>query len=155
MCAAVCAGVVVSPVLHVQRSVQSVHYVLCLCCLLSCETSTLSPPPPPPPSTPLGPHAPQVRRFHGPRSPSLKCWPRASSSTATWTMYLPPASQVGSAARPQSASFVRPLPYVSCLCLTVPLVVNTPSYPGKNLLLYFSAHWCPPCQAFTPKLVKW
>lgn len=22
------------------------------------------------------------------------------------------------------------------------------------ILLYFSAHWCPPCQAFTPKLVK-
>ena len=22
------------------------------------------------------------------------------------------------------------------------------------LLLYFSAHWCPPCQAFTPKLVE-
>lgn len=25
---------------------------------------------------------------------------------------------------------------------------------GKNILMYFSAHWCPPCRAFTPKLVE-
>ncbi|KAH0852217.1 hypothetical protein HID58_094155, partial [Brassica napus] len=25
---------------------------------------------------------------------------------------------------------------------------------AKNILLYFSAHWCPPCRAFTPKLVE-
>lgn len=25
----------------------------------------------------------------------------------------------------------------------------------KYLAVYFSAHWCPPCRAFTPDLVKW
>ena len=24
----------------------------------------------------------------------------------------------------------------------------------ENLMLYFSAHWCPPCRGFTPELVK-
>ena len=26
---------------------------------------------------------------------------------------------------------------------------------AKHVLLYFSAHWCPPCRGFTPALCKW
>jgi nucleoredoxin len=33
-------------------------------------------------------------------------------------------------------------------------VVKTVGIRAKYIGLYFSAHWCPPCRAFTPKLVK-
>jgi len=33
--------------------------------------------------------------------------------------------------------------------------VGKEAIEGKTLGLYFSAHWCGPCRAFTPKLAKW
>lgn len=33
-------------------------------------------------------------------------------------------------------------------------LVPTSSLDGKTLLLYFSAHWCPPCRRFTPALAE-
>ena len=32
--------------------------------------------------------------------------------------------------------------------------IDATSLKGKHVGLYFSAHWCPPCRAFTPSLVK-
>ncbi|WP_372845294.1 thioredoxin-like domain-containing protein [Pontiella sp.] len=32
--------------------------------------------------------------------------------------------------------------------------VSTDALAGKTIGIYFSAHWCPPCRAFTPELVK-
>lgn len=32
--------------------------------------------------------------------------------------------------------------------------VATSTLAGKTIGIYFSAHWCPPCRAFTPKLVE-
>lgn len=36
--------------------------------------------------------------------------------------------------------------------LTKTGLVDSSSLDNKYLMLYFSAHWCPPCKAFTPKL---
>ncbi|XP_074649400.1 tryparedoxin-like isoform X2 [Tubulanus polymorphus] len=33
--------------------------------------------------------------------------------------------------------------------------VSSLSGKGKYIGLYFSAHWCPPCRMFTPKLIAW
>merc|ERR1712066_1089609 len=32
--------------------------------------------------------------------------------------------------------------------------VGLEAIEGKTLGLYFSAHWCPPCRGFTPKLAE-
>ncbi|RLE30715.1 MAG: hypothetical protein DRJ61_12370 [Acidobacteria bacterium] len=32
--------------------------------------------------------------------------------------------------------------------------LSTDELAGKTIGVYFSAHWCPPCRAFTPNLVK-
>ncbi|VGO15562.1 Thiol-disulfide oxidoreductase ResA [Pontiella desulfatans] len=32
--------------------------------------------------------------------------------------------------------------------------VSVDALAGKTIGIYFSAHWCPPCRAFTPELVK-
>lgn len=35
-----------------------------------------------------------------------------------------------------------------------PIDIETALADKDILLLYFSAHWCPPCRAFTPELIK-
>lgn len=37
-----------------------------------------------------------------------------------------------------------------CSCFQIPVS----DLVGKTILLYFSAHWCPPCRAFLPKLIE-
>ncbi|CAF3469367.1 unnamed protein product [Rotaria sp. Silwood1] len=32
--------------------------------------------------------------------------------------------------------------------------ISTNQLDGKTIALYFSAHWCPPCRNFTPKLAE-
>jgi nucleoredoxin len=33
-------------------------------------------------------------------------------------------------------------------------IVPSSAIQGKNIALYFSAHWCPPCRGFTPRLAE-
>ena len=35
--------------------------------------------------------------------------------------------------------------------------VNVSEFAGEGKVfgIYFSAHWCPPCRAFTPQLAEW
>jgi nucleoredoxin len=35
-----------------------------------------------------------------------------------------------------------------------PVKLSDITAAGKNIGLYFSAHWCGPCRQFTPQLVK-
>ena len=39
------------------------------------------------------------------------------------------------------------------LITSLPFQIPVTDLVGKNILLYFSAHWCPPCCAFLPKLM--
>ncbi|KAF2286668.1 hypothetical protein GH714_023413 [Hevea brasiliensis] len=49
---------------------------------------------------------------------------------------------------------------ISCFCIVandnicLPFQILVSDLVGKNMLLYFSAHWCPPCRAFLPTLIK-
>merc|ERR1712151_774164 len=51
----------------------------------------------------------------------------------------------------------RPKPFVDIIgdkFLKGDSTVGKEALAGKTLGIYFSAHWCPPCRAFTPKLCE-
>jgi nucleoredoxin len=62
-------------------------------------------------------------------------------------LVLPLVMAIGLAVSPARAGFVDEIKGD----LDGPAIEGTPKYTA----LYFSAHWCPPCRMFTPKLVEW
>lgn len=46
------------------------------------------------------------------------------------------------------------LSVVNYIFLLISFQIPVSDLVGKNILLYFSAHWCPPCRAFLPKLIE-
>jgi nucleoredoxin len=62
-------------------------------------------------------------------------------------LILPLVMAIGLAVSPARAGFVDEIKGD----LDGPAIEGAPKYTA----LYFSAHWCPPCRMFTPKLVEW
>jgi nucleoredoxin len=62
-------------------------------------------------------------------------------------LILPLIMAVGLVVSPASAGFIDEIKGD----LEGPEIKGAPKYTA----LYFSAHWCPPCRMFTPKLVEW
>ncbi|KNC48811.1 uncharacterized protein AMSG_00592 [Thecamonas trahens ATCC 50062] len=46
------------------------------------------------------------------------------------------------------------LPGITHVTDTSGQLISTASLTDKTVALYFSAHWCPPCQRFTPRLIS-
>lgn len=93
--------------------------------------------------TRAGTIASQVRALSGSSSPGLSFSNGALSSTA------PSAGRTN-----QIASYLDD-DLVSLEGGQLKKYNNTELLSKKYLLVYYSAHWCPPCRAFTPELVKW
>lgn len=65
----------------------------------------------------------------------------------------PPASQPAAASQPAQGPWAAMFP--DGLTDAQGKSVSLDSLQGKVVGVYFSAHWCPPCRAFTPALVKY
>lgn len=64
----------------------------------------------------------------------------------------PPASQPSTASKP--ADGIWAATFSEGLTDAEGKAVSLDQLQGKIVGIYFSAHWCPPCRAFTPLLVK-
>jgi nucleoredoxin len=65
----------------------------------------------------------------------------------------PPASQPAAASQPGQSPWAAM--FSDGLTDAQGKSVSLDSLQGKVVGVYFSAHWCPPCRAFTPLLVKY
>jgi nucleoredoxin len=72
---------------------------------------------------------------------------RPMSGAMKTKLILPLVMAVGLAVSPARAGFIDEIKGD----LAGPAIEGAPKYTA----LYFSAHWCPPCRMFTPKLVEW
>ena len=81
-------------------------------------------------------------------SPSDQIWVQANRSSVMPRASAAPAAEASSEPTPISKLVGKKLTNAG--------KDNVPSssVTAKRVGLYFSAHWCPPCRAFTPQLVK-
>ena len=94
---------------------------------------------------------------------SISSWFGSGSPTTSSPAPAPtnsPPAAVASPPPPQPPAMPQPATSVASMLVgsLVSASGNAVPTPGPDIryyAIYYSAQWCPPCQAFTPKLVKW